>query len=193
MVRWQGLITVALPRFSILENHRHQRRLSQKKENPIITPNDKNHWESEATFNPAALYEDGKVHLLYRAVGRDSVSSIGHTASNNGVNFLERGLEPAYWPREKFEGVHASRPNTNQPFLAYTSGGGGSGGCETASDFNWHTVYMIYTALTAGARCVWLCLQLNWRISKINAGIGKNRFWFRHPDKFTKLVLFPEN
>ena len=191
----KGLITVALPRFSIFGKTTGTKGgLVRKKENPIITPNDKNHWESEATFNPAALYEDGKVHLLYRAVGRDSVSSIGHTASNNGVNFLERGLEPAYWPREKFEGVHASRPNTNRPFLAYTSGGGGNGGCEDPRlTLIGNTVYMIYTAFDG-----WSSLRL--ALSSIKLADFKNQRWhwkkpilISPPGQIHKnWVLFPE-
>ena len=196
---WFGgkdLLTVALPRFSVFGKTTGTKGgLARKVENPIISPNGKNYWESEATFNPAALYENGKVHLLYRAVGRDSISSVGHTASNDGVNFLEREFEPAYWPREKFEGVHMdNRPIVNRPFLAYASGGGGNGGCEdprlTLID---DTVYMIYTAFDG-----WGSLRL--ALSSIKLADFKNQRWhwkkpilISPPGQIHKnWVLFPE-
>ena len=191
----KGLLTVALPHFSIFgKTIGTKGGLVRKTENPIITPNNKNYWESEATFNPAALYDNSKVHLLYRAVGRDSVSSIGHTASEDGVNFLERESEPAYWPREKFEGVHTNKPIANQSFLAYASGGGGNGGCEdprlTLID---DIVYMIYTAFDG-----WGSVRL--ALSSIKLEDFKNQRWrWKKPILISKpgqihknWVLFPE-
>jgi len=35
--------------------------------NPILEPDPRHWWESKATFNPGAIYESGKVHILYRA------------------------------------------------------------------------------------------------------------------------------
>src|SRR3989338_7147041 len=46
--------------------------------NPIITPNKNHPWEAKATFNPAAMYLKGKVHLLYRAMSEDNTSVLGY-------------------------------------------------------------------------------------------------------------------
>lgn len=191
----KGMLTITLPYFSIFGKTTGTKGgLTRKTENPIITPNDKNHWESEATFNPAALYEDGKVHLLYRAVGRDSISSIGRAASGDGVNFTERDPWPVYWPREKFEGVHINKPTANRSFLAYASGGGGNGGCEdprlTLID---DTIYMIYTAFDG-----WGSVRL--ALSSIRLADFKNQRWhwkkpilISPPGQIHKnWVLFPE-
>ena len=43
-------------------------------DNPILSPIEGHVWESRAVFNPAAIYLEGKVHLLYRAMGNDGVS-----------------------------------------------------------------------------------------------------------------------
>lgn len=80
-----------------------QVRLERFNGNPIITPNPNNHWESQHTFNPAAIYESGKVHLLYRAMDDESVSSLGYAASSDGFQIDERLDEPVYVPRESFE------------------------------------------------------------------------------------------
>ena len=37
--------------------------------NPILEPRPKHWWESKAVFNPGVIYEEGKVHIVYRAVG----------------------------------------------------------------------------------------------------------------------------
>jgi predicted GH43/DUF377 family glycosyl hydrolase len=115
--------------------------------NPILKPNPKQSWETKAIFNPAALYEGGKVHILYRAIGDTDVSVLGYASSLDGVHIRERLEKPAYVPREPFEGVSlAHSPGTANSGL-YVSGGGGMGGCEdprlTRID---DRVYMTYVA-----------------------------------------------
>jgi len=50
-------------------------------QNPILKPKKENAWESKLVFNPAAVYYNGLVHLLYRAVGEDNISRIGYAVS----------------------------------------------------------------------------------------------------------------
>ncbi len=71
--------------------------------NPIITPNKDNDWEAKATFNPAAIYLDGKIHILYRTLSKDDTSFIGYATSLDGFSISERLSEPIYVPREDFE------------------------------------------------------------------------------------------
>jgi predicted GH43/DUF377 family glycosyl hydrolase len=71
--------------------------------NPIIQPKPEHEWESKAVFNPAALYEDGKVHLVYRAMSEDNISVLGYACSKDGFIFEERLDKPIYVPREDFE------------------------------------------------------------------------------------------
>lgn len=73
------------------------------KGNPILEPVAERTWEDMAVFNPAAVYEDGKVHILYRAMGSDGMSSLGYAVSKDGVNIDERLPYPIYTPREPFE------------------------------------------------------------------------------------------
>jgi predicted GH43/DUF377 family glycosyl hydrolase len=100
--------------------------------NPVIQPSPENGWESKAVFNPAAIYEDGKVHLVYRAMSEDNTSVLGYASSKDGFTFDERLNEPIYAPREDFEQKHV--PN-------------GNSGCEdprlTRLDDD---LYMCYTA-----------------------------------------------
>lgn len=72
-------------------------------DNPIIKPDPKFSWESKLTFNPAAVYYNGKVHIFYRAMGNDNTSVIGYAVSNDGVHINEKLDEPIYIPRESFE------------------------------------------------------------------------------------------
>jgi predicted GH43/DUF377 family glycosyl hydrolase len=111
--------------------------------NPILEPEPKYWWESRATFNPGALYEAGKVHLVYRAIGDSDVSVLGYASSVDGFHIDERLHKPVYLPREPFEGAGLMYPAATHPEItyfsaedeveeevSYVSGGGGWGGCE---------------------------------------------------------------
>jgi beta-1,2-mannobiose phosphorylase / 1,2-beta-oligomannan phosphorylase len=71
--------------------------------NPIITPIAEHSWEAKYTYNPTAIYEAGKVHILYRAQGPDDTSVIGYAESHDGLHLDSRLNEPVYSPREIFE------------------------------------------------------------------------------------------
>ncbi len=95
--------------------------------NPIISPRPHIPWESRATFNSAALYEDGKVHFLYRALGDTDLSVLGYATSKDGVTIDHRSDQPAYIPREPFETPGNFAFSTlAQHFVS----GGGYGGIE---------------------------------------------------------------
>jgi beta-1,2-mannobiose phosphorylase / 1,2-beta-oligomannan phosphorylase len=110
--------------------------LSKLARNPVLSPDPNSWWESMAVFNPAAFVLDGKVHLLYRALGGDGVSRIGHAVSNDGVHFV-RDANPAYDPSP--ESVSRAAQDRSKPrklsydTLTYSQGhasGGGWGGSE---------------------------------------------------------------
>lgn len=98
--------------------------------NPIITKKPENEWESEATFNPAALYSEGKVHIFYRAIGRDGLSAFGYASTKDGVTINERLEKPAYYPRMEFEGIRTNPLDNPCQFEYRYFSGGGFGGCE---------------------------------------------------------------
>src|SRR3990167_8783092 len=70
--------------------------------NPLFCPRGGGWGESEATFNPAALVHDGRVHLFYRALGRDGISRIGHASSGDGIHFDERSPAPVFDKKPDF-------------------------------------------------------------------------------------------
>ncbi len=70
--------------------------------NPILTPRSENFWEANSVFNPAAVYENGKFYLVYRAQSPDNTSTLGLAESDDGFNF-KRHHEPIYVPRKSFE------------------------------------------------------------------------------------------
>ncbi|NLF87550.1 glycosidase [Candidatus Bathyarchaeota archaeon] len=71
--------------------------------NPILRPIEAHDWESRLVFNPAAIYLNGKVHLLYRAMGNDNISRIGYATSTDGIHIDERLPEPVYEPKAACE------------------------------------------------------------------------------------------
>lgn len=94
--------------------------------NPILQPILEHSWESKLVFNPAAVYEAEKVHLVYRAVGDNDISVLGYASSKDGIHIDERLKKPIYVPKESFESNHQT---PKVCFVAFMSGGG-CGGCE---------------------------------------------------------------
>lgn len=117
--------------------------LERHPENPIITPNPHNAWESEATFNPAAVQLDNKVHLLYRAIGSNGMSYIGYASGEDGIHFDERSDEPVYIAQEHYSKLNAPK---NRYTNTYMSGGSWSGCEDPRAVVVDDTLYMTYTA-----------------------------------------------
>ena len=115
--------------------------LTKPTQNPLIEPKPENAWEAFNTFNPAAIYEAGKVHIFYRAQGFDYISSVGYAASSNGIKIDERLNKPVFVPTQPFE----STKKPGQLNTAYTSGG--CGGCEDPRVTRVENrIYMTYVA-----------------------------------------------
>lgn len=97
-------------------------------QNPILEPIKEHAWESEGVFNPAAIYENGRVHLLYRALGSDGISRIGYASSKDGIHFDERLTYPVYSPTRDF-GIPKTPPQGPLSYdtITYPSGGGWGG------------------------------------------------------------------
>ncbi len=119
--------------------------LKRFRSNPIIKPITHHPWEARATFNTAAIYEDGKVHFVYRALGDRDLSVLGYASSKDGIHIDERSDDPIYIPREPFETpggqVYAS-------FADHYASGGGYGGIEdpriTKVDGKFYMTYVAF-------------------------------------------------
>jgi predicted GH43/DUF377 family glycosyl hydrolase len=66
--------------------------------NPIFSPEPSHPWESRRVFNAAAIYADSRVHILYRAMGDDSISRLGYAATSDGYHIDERSAQPVFGP-----------------------------------------------------------------------------------------------
>jgi predicted GH43/DUF377 family glycosyl hydrolase len=119
--------------------------LTKYGENPIISPRAESWWESRQTLNPGAILLEGKVHLLYRAIGDDWVSRLGYAVSKGGFRVEERLEDPVY-----------QHPVTPSEFILYSyASGGGFGGVEDPRIVrvcNEDVLYMTYTAVNEGLR-----------------------------------------
>jgi len=71
--------------------------------NPVLESIKEHAWESKYVLNPGAIKLNGKVYLVYRAVGEDDVSRLGLAASEDGFEFVERLEEPIFEPQGKSE------------------------------------------------------------------------------------------
>jgi len=163
--------------------------LKRSKENPIIEPSDNKYWESKATFNPTAFYHDGKVHIIYRAIGDSDNSVLGYAESKNGLSVSETYPTPIY-----FNFMRHSSDRSLQP-ISYSSGGGWGGGCEdprvTLID---DKVYMLYTAfdgwgsvriaLTSISLDDFIAKRFNWKLPVLISPPNQvNKNWVLFPEK----------
>lgn len=126
----------------------HPELLRKHHGNPIIEPQPHLSWESKATFNPGAVELDGKVHVMYRAIGDNDISVLGHAVSYDGLNVHERSNTPAYIPKF-INDTKEKTANVSPPAVAgvYLSGGGGWGGCEDPRlTLIEDRIYLTYTA-----------------------------------------------
>jgi predicted GH43/DUF377 family glycosyl hydrolase len=130
--RLEELLEELLPPQRVKVRQKGQQvKLKRFPKNPIIQPQKEHPWEAKATFNPAALYLDGRVHLVYRAMSEDNTSVLGYASSSDGFTIKERLPEPIYVPREDFE--RKLRP--------------GNSGCEDPRLTQiGERIYMCYTA-----------------------------------------------
>lgn len=162
--------------------------LKRVEENPIIEPIAEYSWESQYTFNPAAVYEDGKVHLVYRAIGNTGISVLGYAASRDGIHIHERLDKPCYVPQEPFES-----PGEIPPIMPYHfMSGGGFGGCEdpriTKLDDKF---YMTYTAFNGIPRVALTSIKINDFLTK--HWNWKKSVLISSPNEVHKnWVIFPE-
>jgi predicted GH43/DUF377 family glycosyl hydrolase len=125
----QKLFTAETPNpYAPRSRSRRTTRLHRFPRNPVMSPT-AFEWESHAVFNPAALVDNGRVHLLYRAMGPDGVSRIGYASSEDGVHFDERLPYPVYTPSKGIGDADPARAEARQQATQNPSGGGWAG-CE---------------------------------------------------------------
>lgn len=114
--------------------------------NPILGSRKEHEWEAGEVFNPAAfLSDDGQVHILYRAIGKNGLSTVGYARSRDGFSIDERLDTPVYVSSPTLSDVRVTR--IQEPCTAPYASGGGWGGSEdpkvTCID---DMLYMTYTA-----------------------------------------------
>ncbi|HOD96899.1 MAG TPA: hypothetical protein PL075_01480 [Candidatus Paceibacterota bacterium] len=99
------LALIHLPTFfnEMLMEDSKKPKLERFPNNPILLPRQENFWEKKAVFNPGAIYLNNKVHLIYRAISEDNVSTFGYAQSSDGYHIDWRSDQPIYFPRESFE------------------------------------------------------------------------------------------
>lgn len=155
--------------------------------NPVIHPARDMYWESTATFNPTAFEHDGKIHVIYRAVGANDLSTLGYAGSKDGYNFTERTFQPIF--------IHKNYSLDKEEPIFYSSGGGWNGGAEDPriTKIN-NMLYMTYTAfngwgsvriaLTSISLEDFLNKKWNWKKPVLISPPGEvNKNWVIFPEK----------
>ncbi|MGE5556582.1 MAG: glycosidase [Methanocella sp.] len=144
--------------------------------NPILRPIEAHPWESREVFNPAAVYLDNKVHLLYRAIGNDDISRIGYATSKDGVHIDERLPEPVFEPKAACEkdGVEDPRITEIDDRLVMTY--------TALREYSHLMVFQI--ALTTIKKADFLAKRWNWTPRKLPFPGIRNKDAVIFPQKF---------
>lgn len=146
-VEGEGIFSVVYSLFGLnngIDTKNVSLRLKRAPQNPMIAPNHENNWEAFNTFNPAAFYEDGRVHLLYRAQGFDYISVLGYATSTDGITVDYRASLPAFTPHEPFDTYIDSRGKKIKK--KYMSGGGYGGSEDPRITLIDDRLYVTYVA-----------------------------------------------
>lgn len=85
-------------------------RLERYRKKPLLEPVPEHPWENKYVLNSAALRLDGRVYILYRAVGDDRISRLGLAMSPDGFNIAERLPEPVLVPASPAESKGCEDP-----------------------------------------------------------------------------------
>ncbi|MFZ2621058.1 MAG: hypothetical protein WAX85_00970 [Minisyncoccia bacterium] len=178
------------------DNRYHPKILNRFHGNPIIEPRSEHDWEVEGTFNPAVVEDDeGTIHLLYRAIGKDGISRVGYAKSKNGTYFTKRSSIPVFEPimgyglpdPSKVKGPVAYNP------VIYTSGGGWGGSEDPRLVKIEDTVYMIYVAFEGWGSMRIALTSISLEDFKAGKWKWKKPTLISPPNKMAKnWLLFPE-
>jgi len=95
--------------------------------NPVLEAIKEHSWESRYVLNPGAIRLNGKVYLIYRAVGEDEISRLGLAISEDGFKFTERLEQPIFEPEGKSEKKGCEDPRLtligDRIYMLYTAYG----------------------------------------------------------------------
>lgn len=148
--------------------------------NPALEPT-ANWWERRAVFNAGAVYHQGRVHLLYRALGDDYISRFGYATGEDGFSFDMRSPRPVM---ESEDSNAMERLGCEDPRVTYIDG----------------RFYIAYTAASvypANQPIPDGCTGAPWRVRVALVSTEDFRDFTRHgiiiPDVDSKnAALFPE-
>ncbi len=159
--------------------------LTRSEKNPIISPiSSSDHWwEGRSVFNPGAVVKDGKIYLLYRALGQVHYSSFGLAILTDPETVEKRFNQPVF---ESDEANPYEQFGVEDPRITYING----------------TYYIVYNAPSiyrGGQKKVnpWDHMTVPWRLRCSMASTVDLVTFNRHggilPDIDSKDgVLFPE-
>ena len=118
------IITV-VPVQTAIPEHPPVNALSRFGKGPMLKPVKKHEWESKCVLNAGAIRLNGKVYLVYRAVGKDDISRLGLAVSKDGLKVTERLDEPIFAPERNSEVRGCEDPRltlvNDRVYMVYTA------------------------------------------------------------------------
>jgi predicted GH43/DUF377 family glycosyl hydrolase len=113
--------------------------ITVRKEGIVLEPTSLE-FENQGIFNPACIEADGKIHLFYRAIGKNNTSSIGYCELKSPTEVLKRNDEPILTPLDSYEKIGIEDPRIvkieDTYYMTYTAydGNNALGSLMTSKD-----------------------------------------------------------
>jgi predicted GH43/DUF377 family glycosyl hydrolase len=83
--------------------------LTVTKHGVVLSPSSL-YFENEGVFNPAVLYEDGVIHLFYRALTKRNHSCLGHCIMESPLKIKTKSIHPFLKSSKDYESVGIEDP-----------------------------------------------------------------------------------
>jgi predicted GH43/DUF377 family glycosyl hydrolase len=179
-------------KFSRLKRMEHV--FTRADHNPVLSPQPYSHWQNECAFNPAVIKdEQGKIHLIYRAIGSDGLSRFGYASSTDNGQTFERCPYPVFESATPHLLGNIDRRNKVYSPKMYPSGGSWGGYEDPRIVLIGDRVYMTYIAFGG-----WSSIRM--ALTSISLSDLQEKKWnWKRPTFISKegerhknWVLFPE-
>lgn len=151
--------------------------------NPILEPIPTNPWESRRIFNAAVFRASNRIHILYRAIGNDSISRIGYAATSDGYHIDEHLSTPVFEPANNAEKDGCEDPRLtlldNNLIMTYTA----------LCEFDQQSLYQV--SLTSILLDDFLAKRWNWKNRQLAFRGIRNKDAVIFPRRIeNKIVMF---
>lgn len=149
-------------------------------------------FEIEGVLNPAVIYENGEIHMFYRAVAKGNRSTIGYCRFSDPLTIAERYDHPIIVPEHDYEQHGVEDPRIvkidNLYYISYCAYDGinAMGAVAISEDkMNWEKLGIVVPQVEGDMFREWLNFSGNINVKYFRLNMGNNLVWDKN------MIFFP--